>query len=121
VFAQHNLRTVMGTAQASGVALALGAEYGLTVGLHTPSEVKAAITGYGAADKSQVGAMVARVLRLDAVPKPADAADALALAICHAWRGAEPSHEASGQLTPAQRAWRDAERKTVGSRSGMAR
>jgi crossover junction endodeoxyribonuclease RuvC len=121
VFAQHNLRTVMGTAQASGVALALGAEFGLTVGLHTPSEVKAAITGYGAADKSQVGAMVARVLRLDAVPKPADAADALALAICHAWRGAEPSHAVPAQLTPAQRAWRNAERKAVGSRSGTAR
>ena len=88
MFAQQNLRTVMGTAQASGVALAVAAERGLPVGLHTPSEVKAAITGYGSADKAQVGAMVARVLRLAEVPKPADAADALALAICHAWRGA---------------------------------
>jgi len=116
VFAQHNLRTVMGTAQASGIALALGAEHGLTVGLHTPSEVKAAITGYGAADKSQVGAMVARVLGLDAVPTPADAADALALAICHAWRGGLDTrgfaaHSTTG-LTPAQRAWRDAEKST---------
>jgi crossover junction endodeoxyribonuclease RuvC len=116
VFAQHNLRTVMGTAQASGIALALGAEHGLSVGLHTPSEVKAAITGYGSADKAQVGAMVARVLRLDAVPKPADAADALALAICHAWRGAggldtpRNGYSTGGDLTPAQRAWRDAER-----------
>lgn len=114
VFAQHNLRTVMGTAQASGIALALGAEHGLVVGLHTPSEVKAAITGYGSADKAQVGAMVARVLRLDAVPKPADAADALALAICHAWRGtgAGPDTSRSGRadLTPAQRRWREAER-----------
>ena len=89
VFAQSNLKTVMGTAQASGIALALAAERGLRVGLHTPSEVKAAITGYGSADKAQVGAMVARVLRLAEVPKPADAADALALAICHAWRGAQ--------------------------------
>ena len=64
VFAQHNLRTVMGTAQASGVALQVAAARGLAVGLHTPSEVKAAVTGYGAADKRQVGAMVARVLRL---------------------------------------------------------
>ncbi len=117
VFAQHNLRTVMGTAQASGIALALGAEHGLAVGLHTPSEVKAAVTGYGAADKSQVGAMVARVLGLDAVPAPADAADALALAICHAWRGGFDTRPASpgapqpaGTLTPAQRAWRDAEK-----------
>lgn len=122
VFAQHNLNTVMGTAQASGIALALGAEHGLTVGLHTPTEVKAAITGYGAADKAQVGAMVARVLRLDAVPKPADAADALALAICHAWRGGStapagfdtrPEGATQPALTPAQRAWRDAERKVT--------
>jgi crossover junction endodeoxyribonuclease RuvC len=124
VFAQHNLRTVMGTAQASGIALALGAEHGLAVGLHTPSEVKAAITGYGSADKAQVGAMVARVLGLDAVPRPADAADALALAICHAWRfslveerpRSGPVSKPSGDLTPAQRAWRDAEKKTVRAR-----
>lgn len=120
VFAQHNLRTVMGTAQASGIALALGAEHGLTVGLHTPSEVKAAITGYGSAEKAQVGAMVARVLGLDAVPRPADAADALALAICHAWRGgggfetrsaarSAPQPAATG-LTKAQAAWLAAEK-----------
>jgi crossover junction endodeoxyribonuclease RuvC len=121
VFAQHNLRTVMGTAQASGVALALGAEFGLAVGLHTPSEVKAAITGYGSADKAQVGAMVARVLRLDSVPQPADAADALALAICHAWRGDTQGSTLAGELTPAQRAWRDAERKVSGARSAVRR
>jgi crossover junction endodeoxyribonuclease RuvC len=120
VFAQHNLRTVMGTAQASGVALAVAAEHGLAVGLHTPSEVKAAITGYGSADKAQVGAMVARVLRLSEVPKPADAADALALAICHAWRGGlsaagvaaegdAANSQGTATLTPAQRAWRAAE------------
>lgn len=114
VFAQHNLRTVMGTAQASGVALALAAERGLPVGLHTPSEVKAAITGYGSAGKAQVGAMVARVLGLDAAPTPADASDALALAICHAWRGpVAPVGAASGALTPAQRAWRAAERSSA--------
>ncbi|WP_433357242.1 crossover junction endodeoxyribonuclease RuvC [Microtetraspora malaysiensis] len=87
VFAQHNLRTVMGTAQASAVAITCAARRGLPVALHTPSEVKAAITGNGNADKKQVGTMVTRVLRLDAMPKPADAADALALAICHVWRG----------------------------------
>ena len=114
VFAQHNLRTVMGTAQASGIALALGAEAGLVVGLHTPSEVKAAITGYGSAEKAQVGAMVARVLGLDAVPRPADAADALALAICHAWRFSGATAVTSGSAeTPAQRAWREAEKRTV--------
>lgn len=122
VFAQHNLRTVMATAQASGIALVVAAEHGLPVGLHTPSEVKAAITGYGAAEKAQVGAMVMRILGLDSVPKPADAADALALAICHGWRGAvggadtRPSAAGaapSGDLTPAQAAWRAAERSVT--------
>ena len=87
VFSQHNVRTVMGTAQASGIALLVAARRGLPVALHTPSEVKAAVSGNGRADKTQVGAMVTRLLRLDAPPKPADAADALALAICHIWRG----------------------------------
>ncbi|WP_433501537.1 crossover junction endodeoxyribonuclease RuvC [Sphaerimonospora sp. CA-214678] len=87
VFAQHNVRTVMGTAQAAAVAIVCAARRGLPVALHTPSEVKAAITGNGNADKKQVGAMVTRLLRLDAPPRPADAADALALAICHVWRG----------------------------------
>lgn len=86
VFSQHNVRTVMGTAQAGAVALLAAARAGIPVALHTPSEVKAAVTGHGRADKAQVGAMVARLLRLDAPPKPADAADALALAICHLWR-----------------------------------
>ncbi|WP_344862605.1 crossover junction endodeoxyribonuclease RuvC [Planomonospora alba] len=87
VFAQHNLRTVMGTAQASAVAILCASRRGIPVALHTPSEVKAAITGSGTAGKQQVGTMVTRLLRLDAMPKPADAADALALAICHVWRG----------------------------------
>lgn len=111
VFAQHNLQTVMGTAQASGIALLVAGERGLPAATHTPSEVKAAVTGYGSADKLQVQTMVARVLRLDALPKPADAADALAIALCHAWRGGSPG-AASAPLTPAQRAWADAERLT---------
>ncbi|MFD4550982.1 crossover junction endodeoxyribonuclease RuvC [Streptomyces sp. NPDC058466] len=86
VFSQHNVRTVMGTAQASAVAMLCAARRGIPVALHTPSEVKAAVTGSGRADKAQVGAMVTRLLRLDAPPRPADAADALALAICHIWR-----------------------------------
>lgn len=112
VFAQHNLRTVMGTAQVSGVALHAAAKRGLAVGLHTPSEVKAAVTGYGAADKRQVQAMVAVVLGLSEVPKPADAADALAIAICHAWRVGSQTSSESGALTatPAQQAWLAAER-----------
>ena len=87
VFSQHNVRTVMGTAQVSGVALLAAARQGLPAALHTPSEVKAAVTGHGRADKAQVAAMVTRVLRLPTAPRPADATDALALAICHLWRG----------------------------------
>jgi crossover junction endodeoxyribonuclease RuvC len=87
VFSQHNVRTVMGTAQASAVAIVAAARRGLPVALHTPSEVKAAVTGSGRADKAQVGAMVARLLGLPEAPRPADASDALALAICHLWRG----------------------------------
>ncbi|MGZ4456135.1 MAG: crossover junction endodeoxyribonuclease RuvC [Nocardioides sp.] len=87
VFARSDVSTVMGTAQASGIALVCAARRGLPVALHTPSEVKAAVSGNGRADKAQVGAMVTRILRLDAPPRPADAADALALAITHIWRG----------------------------------
>ena len=87
VFSQHNVRTVMGTAQASAVAIVCAARAGVPVALHTPSEMKAAVTGSGRADKAQVGAMVTRILRLAAAPRPADAADALGLAICHVWRG----------------------------------
>lgn len=86
VFAQHNVRTVMGTAQAGAVAVLCAARRGIPVALHTPSEVKASVTGSGRADKAQVGAMVTRILQLAELPRPADAADALALAICHAWR-----------------------------------
>ena len=88
VFSQHNVRTVMGTAQAAAVAMLVATRRGLPVALHTPSEVKAAISGNGRADKAQVAAMVTRVLRLEVAPRPADASDALALAICHVWRGA---------------------------------
>ncbi len=86
VFSQHNVRTVMGTAQAGAVAIVCAARHGLPVALHTPSEVKAAVTGSGRADKDQVTLMVMRLLRLTEAPRPADAADALALAICHLWR-----------------------------------
>ena len=87
VFARSDSSTIMGTAQASGIALVVAARRGLPIATHTPSEVKAAVSGSGRAAKAQVGAMVMRILRLDAPPKPADAADALALAITHIWRG----------------------------------
>ncbi|HEV3173577.1 MAG TPA: crossover junction endodeoxyribonuclease RuvC [Actinocrinis sp.] len=87
MFAQEGVRTIMGTAQAAGVAMVAAARRGLPVALHTPSEVKAAITGDGRAQKEQVAAMVVRILKLSSAPKPVDATDALALAICHVWRG----------------------------------
>jgi crossover junction endodeoxyribonuclease RuvC len=102
VFSQHNVRTVMGTAQVAGLALVAAARAGIPIALHTPSEVKAAVTGSGTADKAQVGAMVTRLLRLDAVPRPADASDALALAICHVWRGGGQARIAAAvaRMTP---------------------
>lgn len=87
VFSQHNVRTVMGTAQAAGIALLIAAKAGLPVMLHTPSEVKASVTGSGRANKAQVALMVQKILNLESIPKPVDATDALALAICHIWRG----------------------------------
>ena len=87
VFSQHNVRTVMGTGQAAGIALLLAAKAGIPVMMHTPSEVKAAVTGSGRANKVQVALMVQKILNLESIPKPVDATDALALAICHIWRG----------------------------------
>jgi crossover junction endodeoxyribonuclease RuvC len=102
VFAQHNVRTVMGTGQAAGVALLVAARRGLPVALHTPSEVKAAVTGSGRAGKVQVAEMVKRILSLEVIPKPVDATDALALAITHAWRG-----EGTSRLAAAVKAERE--------------
>ena len=107
VFSQHNVRTVMGTAQAGAVAIACAARRGLPVALHTPSEVKAAVTGSGRADKQQVTEMVTRLLRLADPPRPADSADALALAICHLWRGfAQHRLAAAGRAQLAARGTR---------------
>ncbi|MGP3969129.1 crossover junction endodeoxyribonuclease RuvC [Streptomyces sp. 6N223] len=116
VFSQHNVRTVMGTAQASAVAMLCAARRGLPVALHTPSEVKAAVTGSGRADKAQVGAMVTRLLRLPAPPRPADAADALALAICHIWRA-----PATDRLLRAYAAARPAASPPAAARPAAAR
>ena len=98
VFSQHNVRTVMGTAQVAGLAFVAATRAGIPVALHTPTEVKAAVTGSGNADKAQVGAMVRRLLRLADTPRPADAADALALAICHVWRGGAQARLADAAL-----------------------
>jgi len=87
VFSQLNVKTAMSTAQAAGVALLIAARAGIPVAMHTPTEVKAAVTGSGRADKKQVATMVQNILRLESIPKPVDSTDALALAICHLWRG----------------------------------
>ena len=145
VFAQNQVSTAMGTAQAAGVVAMAAAYRDIPVAFHTPSEVKAAVTGHGDAGKEQVTTMVTRILRLDAPPRPADAADALALAIAHGWRGTALGAAAGqtgldtadlasragrsqfaakapararprGQLTAAQRAWLDAERSAGGGR-----
>jgi len=102
VFSQHNVRTVMGTAQAGAVALLAAARAGLPVQTYTPSEVKAAVTGSGQADKAQVTTMVTRLLRLATPPRPADAADALALAICHVWRGGTQAKISAAKINAAK-------------------
>ncbi|MFZ3452366.1 crossover junction endodeoxyribonuclease RuvC [Arthrobacter sp. 7Tela_A1] len=130
VFSQLNVSTVMGTAQASGVVIAAAARRGIPVALHTPTEVKAAVTGSGSANKEAVGRMVTKILRLTEMPRPADAADALALAITHAWRrgalglgqaatqgsASSGGGPAQGGLTAAQRMWAEAEAKAKRAR-----
>jgi crossover junction endodeoxyribonuclease RuvC len=113
VFSQQNVRTVMGTAQAGAVAIVAAARRGLPVGTHTPSEVKAAVTGNGRADKDQVTTMVSKLLRMTDPPRPADAADALALAICHLWRD-------GGQRLRLAAAAKIARQVTAGSTGGSA-
>ncbi|WP_204399244.1 crossover junction endodeoxyribonuclease RuvC [Arcanobacterium pluranimalium] len=126
VFAQENVRSVTSTAQVAGIVMLAAARRGLPIAFHTPSEVKAAVTGSGRAEKAQVQMMVQRILRLDELPRPKDAADALAIAICHAWRGGamdfqdtdRAQHGGAGMLpraegadlTPAQKMWAQAER-----------
>ncbi|MFI5775997.1 crossover junction endodeoxyribonuclease RuvC [Nocardia sp. NPDC051570] len=110
VFSQHNVRTAMGTAQAGGVIALAAARRGIPVHFHTPSQVKAAVTGNGSADKAQVTTMVTRILGLATAPKPADAADALALAICHCWRAPMLERMAKAEALAAEQQRRYAER-----------
>ena len=110
VFSQQNLSSVMGTAQVAGVAIYLAHKFKIPIAMHTPTEVKAAVTGSGSAGKSQVGAMVAKLLGLDEIPKPADAADALAIAICQAYRGSN----SSTSYTKAQQKWHSAVKSARG-------
>ncbi|USQ77873.1 crossover junction endodeoxyribonuclease RuvC [Ornithinimicrobium cryptoxanthini] len=111
VFAKANIKGIMGTAQASAVPMLAAARLGLPLALHTPTEVKAAVTGNGRADKAQVTLMITRILGLDTPPRPADAADALALAVCHLWRGqADARLQDAAQGNALQRAAGEAAR-----------
>lgn len=106
VFSQQNLKTVMGVAQITGVILFICAKNNIPVDFYTPTEIKAAVTGSGRANKEQVTQMVTKLLKLKTIPKPADAADALAIAMTGAWRGTISTNATE---TPAQRKWRTAE------------
>jgi crossover junction endodeoxyribonuclease RuvC len=113
IFAKANIKGIMGTAQASAVPMLAAARLGLPLAMHTPSEIKAAVTGNGRADKAQIGHMVTRILGLEEAPRPADAADALALAICHLWRGGydarvDPAGPGAGRTNRLQAAERAA-------------
>jgi crossover junction endodeoxyribonuclease RuvC len=103
VFSQLNVKTAMSTAQAAGVALLIAARAGIPVAMHTPTEVKAAVTGSGRADKKQVATMVQNILKLESIPKPVDSTDALALAICHLWRGTGESRLAAAVANEKKR------------------
>ncbi|WP_430592908.1 crossover junction endodeoxyribonuclease RuvC [Humidisolicoccus flavus] len=131
VFAQANVRSVMGVAQISGIVLLAAAKRQIPVTLHTPNQVKSAVTGYGSAEKKQVQIMVQKILGLDAMPKPADAADALAIAICDGWAAhlVVPSNTHASRVphpkpthapTPAQALWRAAEQRAANG-AGAAR
>ncbi|GAA1486174.1 crossover junction endodeoxyribonuclease RuvC [Brachybacterium fresconis] len=112
VFSQNNTSTVMGTAQVSGIAIVEAAERGIPIAMHTPSEVKAAVTGSGRADKKQIQTMLVRLLGLEAPPQPADASDAVAIALTQLWRGPGPValDATGGARTSAQAVWAQAER-----------
>ena len=121
VFADVNVMSVMGTAQATAVAMLTAASQGIPVHLHTPTEVKAAVTGSGRAEKAQVTAMVTRLLRLDAPPRPADAADALALAICHLWRGGAQRRIDEAVARQSEAVARQAEARSASAAGALTR
>jgi crossover junction endodeoxyribonuclease RuvC len=121
VFSQHNVRTVMGTAQAGGVVALSAARRGLPVVFHTPSEMKAAVTGSGRADKAQVTEMVTRLLGLAEKPTPADAADALGLAICHLWREPMRARLAEAEARAAQLAKTHRARLTAAAKAAKTK
>jgi len=115
IFYAVNARSALRLGHARGVAMLAAIEAGVTVVEYTPAEIKRAVVGYGRAEKPQVGQMVKILLGLDAIPKPHDAADALAVAICHLLNGGSKqagvktrlSSTASGGNATALKRWRD--------------
>lgn len=103
VFSRANSHTVIGTAQASGVAALVGGRRRLPVSVHTPTEVKAGVTGSGRADKAQVARMVTAILGLAAAPTPVDATDALALSLAHLWQAPVRARQREAQRALAAR------------------
>lgn len=119
VYFQTNVRTAMSVGQASGLALVAAARAGIPVATYGPNEVKQAITGYGAADKRQVQEMVKSLLGLERTPNPPDAADALALAMCHLSSGPLREQAALAQEMSAQEM--SAQGMSAGSGSASSR
>jgi crossover junction endodeoxyribonuclease RuvC len=120
VLFQVNVRTAMSVGQASGLALALAARTGIPVAQYSPNEVKLAVAGHGGAEKAAVQAMVVRLLRLAEPPQPPDAADALALALCHSWGAPlQAAREQAGAPTGRYRAAVDAALSREGAQSGV--
>jgi crossover junction endodeoxyribonuclease RuvC len=116
---EHNPDTAMGTAQVAGLAMVEARRLLIETELFTPTQVKLAVTGNGQAPKQQIGNAVAHLLGLERAPKPADAADALAIALTSAIRGGSAGSAGGGagaqaragaQLTPAQKLWKETER-----------
>lgn len=99
LFFQNNLHSAVGVAQAAGLAMCEGATRGVPVFEYSPNQIKAAVTGDGRADKAMVSEMVQTLLQLSAPPRPADAADAAALALCHLAHDPSGLHPRKGPLT----------------------
>ncbi len=102
IFHAKNVRSALRLGHARGVALLAASSAGVTIAEYTPAEIKRAVVGFGRAEKQQVGQMVKLLLALDAVPAPHDAADALAIAICHIHSSSGPVADAVKTL-PARR------------------
>ena len=108
LFHARNVRSALVLGHARGVAVLAAVEAGVPVAEYTPAEIKRAVVGYGRAEKGQVGQMIKLLLGLEDVPTPHDAADALAVAICHAQSQGPTSDVSPGRQPRHERSWRHA-------------